>query len=248
MRALRIRARRRRHDRLSPPFSNMLSGIIIAISLLWVLFFIYGVTALSCAQLVALSLQGAPGLPGAAVLFIAAFAALALLWLIDVARSRTAGPGVVRRVAEGLLIAAGLYTALVHYAFLRPETQAGRAVMAVYEGPGRIMFAGHEHALIELTLADDHFGMTPAQAAARDRYVLGPLDPSWYPFQGAGVRCSCFTRRDESLAHEHRLIDWYHREGIGDPAQLAQWRESLDPRPQTPDWCVAALAPVSYPE
>ncbi|MCC5995806.1 MAG: hypothetical protein JJU18_05480 [Oceanicaulis sp.] len=234
----------RLHDAATPPFSAMLSVIIVATAFIWVLFFLFGVVALNCAQLVAVSLQGAPGLPGAALLFITAFVALGSLWLIDVMRAKTGRTGVVRRVAEGLLIAACLYSSLVHYAFLRPMTPEGRMIMAVYEGPGGIMMLGMDYTLLEM---DDGFGLTPEQVEARLEFALGPPDPVWYPRQRGGGRCTCLNRRDEHDAIEHREIDWHEAEGIGDPVVLAAWRERLGPRPETPDWCEAALAPVRYP-
>jgi hypothetical protein len=247
MRGLRFRSALRLRAAATAPFSAMLSVVIVAMAFIWVLFFLFGVVALSCAQLVALSLQGAPGLPGAALLFILAFVALACLWLIDVMRPKTGRTGVIRRIAEGLLIAACLYSSLVHYAFLRPMTPEGRMILAVYEATGHIMMLGMDYMLIEIEEADDGFGLSPDQAEARLAFALGPPDPVWFPLHRGDWRCSCLNRRDGHYAIEHRMIDWHEAEGIGDPAVLAAWRGSLEPRPQTPDWCEAALAPVRYP-
>jgi hypothetical protein len=244
MRTLPVRARNRLLASATPPFSDVLTGVIVVIAFIWAFFFIFAVVALSCAQLVAVSLQGAPGLPGAALLFILIFVALASLWLIDVMRPKTGRTGVIRRLAEGLLIAACLYTSLVHYAFLRPMTPEGRMILAVYEGPGRIMTLGMDYALMEM---DDGFGLNPDQIEARLAFAVGPPDPDWFPLQRGSWRCSCLNGRDGHNAIEHRMIDWHEAEGIGDPAQLAEWRDSLGARPEDPDWCEAALAPVRYP-
>jgi len=252
----------------------MLSVVIVAAAFIWVFFFIFGVVTLSCAQLVALSLQGAPGLPGAAILFILVYVALASLWLIDVMRPKTGRTGVIRRIAEGLLIAACLYTSLVHYALLRPMTPEGRIIMAVYEGPGSVFRAGEyifyypndpiesafgfcpensrlEGAITYIIPEDNLYelgcSLTDDQRRARRDYALGPAGPAWHPLQSAGGRCTCLNRRDEDYVYEHRLIDWHEAEGIGDPAVLAAWRGRLEPRPQIPGWCEAALAPVRYP-
>lgn len=271
MKGFRHRSVLRLRAAAEAPFSAMLSVVIVSAAFIWAVFFYFGVIALSCAQLVALSLQGAPGLPGAALLFILIFVALASLWLIDVMRPKTGRTGLVRRLAEGLLIAACLYSSLVHYAFLRPMTPEGRMILAVYEGPGSVFRAGQciiydigdvygpgsgvcsgiEGAIIFIIHDEDlhalECSLTHDQRQAREDYALGPAGRGWHPLSARAGRCSCLNRRDEDDVYEHRLIDWHEAEGIGDPAVLTGWRDSLGPRPQDPDWCEAALAPVRYP-
>ena len=276
MRGLRFRSALRLRDAATVPFSAMLSVAIVAMAFIWAVFFYFGVIALSCGELVALSLQGAPGLPGAALLFILIFVALASLWLIDVMRPKTGRTGVIRRMAEGLLIAACLYSSLVHYAFLRPMTPEGRMILAVYEGPGSVFRYGQQTLIETWRSGDDRWweqadrewadpaasivitvehrdvyelwlGLTFDQRRAREDYAIGPAGPAWHPLSGRNGRCTCFNGRDDKLIQEHRRIDWHEAQGIGDLAVLTAWRDSLEPRPQTPDWCEAALAPVRYP-
>jgi|GEM_PF-4663458 len=276
MRGFRRRSALRLRDAATAPFSPMLSVVIVAAAFIWAVFFYFGVIALSCAQLVALSLQGAPGLPGAALLFILIFVALASLWLIDVLRPKTGRTGVIRRLAEGLLIAACLYSSLVHYAFLRPMTPEGRMILAVHEGPGSVFRYGQQTLLETWRSGDDRWweqadrewadpaasilitvehrdvyelwlGLTFDQRRAREDYALGPAGPAWQPLSGRNGRCTCFNAYGDELAEEHRRIDWHEAEGIGHPAVLAAWRARLDPRPEPPAWCEAAVAPVRYP-
>jgi len=246
MRRLRARAQVRSSAALESPLSWMFLVSLLTLALIWTLYWLYVVTAVSsCVEAVGLTVAGLRHGPSLIDLFFLAFAAAATVWFFDLIREHKRSQSYVRKGVEAVLIAAGLFTVGATSEMVRPTAPGGAAPAWINENIVRHIPFFFVDAVALETAYDPKYVNADGRRWSDDFEWGAPgVDNADFPlriFARPADLCTCWGRREERNRQENFRLNWLVAEGMITKEEAAFEREArrIGPPPVEEDWCPA---------
>ncbi len=219
--------------------------VTLGFALVWALFIIFTVTALSCVQAIGITLHKTMDV-ATIDWFWLGFSALGILTFVNTVRYRTQRQHYTHRVFEALLIFFGLVTLSEWENHVHPGL-GDRPVMEFIHDEVVVRLPGFQMDEFVLETAGPSYPVEPVNDVEWGSFPeLGPPAPyvNEADFLPAGLTrraqwCACWNNRDEYTRSEHYDIDEGLYYGFLTLKEAEEQRALLYPLPVEEAWCPA---------